>query len=66
MLSNPKLGHGVCKIICIPFSFAECEYILDKSCIRELTPQQQSCHKPVMDFIYWTVLGSFNNWNITT
>ena len=29
-------------------------------------PHQQPHYQPVIFFTYWTVLGSFKNWNITT
>ena len=34
--------------------------------IRCLTPKQQPRYKHVTSFSYWTVLGSFKNWNVIT
>ena len=38
--------------------------MLDKLWINGLPPQQQLNYKPVTEFTYWPVIGSFNNWNI--
>ena len=35
-----------------------------KTFIFVLTPQQQLCYQYSVYCTYWTVLGSFNNWNI--
>ena len=40
--------------------------MLDKPWVNFFPPQQQYRYQPVVDFSYWTFLGSFNNWNIIT
>ena len=66
MQFDPKLGHDVCAICRIPCACAECKSILDQPWIRGLTPQQQPRFQPVIEFTYWQVIGSFNNWNTIT
>ena len=66
MRVDPKLGHSICAICCKPFACAECASMLDKTCIHDLTPQQQLLCQPVIDCTYRPFIGSFNNWNIIT
>ena len=40
--------------------------MLDKHWINALIPQQKPRYQPVTNCFYWTVLGSFKNWNIIT
>ena len=63
---DPKLGHGICAIRHIPCACSKCTFMLYKPWIPGLTPKQQPRYQPVINCSYWTVLGSFNNWNIIT
>ena len=38
--------------------------MLDKPCISGIPSDEQERYKPVTKCTCWTVLGSFNNWNI--
>ena len=38
--------------------------MIDKPWISGIPLYEQDCYKPVTNCNYWTVLGSFNNWNI--
>ena len=38
--------------------------MLDKPCISGISSDKQERYKPVTNFTYWPVLGSFNNRNI--
>ena len=60
----PKLGHGICAIIRIPCDFITCKSILDQPWIYGIHSKKQERYKHVTYCTYWTVLGSFNNWNI--
>ena len=66
MQFDAKLGHVICAIHHIPCACSKCTYIIDKSWIHGLKPQQQPLCQPVTYCTYWPVLGSFNNWNIIT
>ena len=59
-----KLGHGTCEIICITCECIQCTYDIDKPCNPGVPLHQQPRYKPVKYFIYWPVLGYFNNSNI--
>ena len=50
----------------MPCSCYESTSMLDKPWIHVLTPKQKPCYLPVTNCSYWSVLGSFNNWNIIT
>ena len=38
--------------------------MLDKPKSYKVNPNKHPHCKPVVDYIYWHVLGSFDNWNI--
>ena len=60
----PKLGMGVCAIICIPFACVACTSIIDKPWISGISSDKQERYKTVTKCTYWPVLGSLNNLNI--
>ena len=66
MRFDSKLVHATCTIRQIPCAYVECTYVLEKPWVHGSPPQQQTSYQPVTDFTYWSVLGSFNNWNIIT
>ena len=61
---DPKLGNGVCAIRHIPCACVECTSMLYKNWISGILSDKQELYKPVTKCTYWTVLGTFNNWNI--
>ena len=61
---DPKLGMGICAICRIQFACVACTSIIDKPWISGIPPDEQERYKPVTNCTYWSVLGSFNNWNI--
>ena len=38
--------------------------MLDKPCDPGVEPTQKPRNQPAFDFTYWSVLGTFNEWNI--
>ena len=38
--------------------------MLDKPWMSVIPSDKQERYKPITNFTYWTVFGSFNNWNI--
>ena len=61
---DTKLGHGLCEICRISCACVACTSILDKPWIYGIMSTKQAHYQPVTNFTYWTVLGSYNNWNI--
>ena len=61
---DPNLGSGVCEINRIPCSCVACTSMLDKPWISGIPSNKKERYKPVTKYTYWTVLGSFDNWNI--
>ena len=61
---HPKLGHGKCEIIWIPFACIAFTNVLYKPWVIVSDPTRKPCYQPVVDFTYWSMLGSLNNWNI--
>ena len=59
-----KLGHVTCSIRCIPCECTQCIYTLDNPWGPGVPPHQQPRYRPFKYCIYWSVLSSFNNWNI--
>ena len=55
---------GVCEILRITCDCVACTSMLDKPLISGIPPDEQERYKPIIKCTYWTVLGSFNNWNI--
>ena len=62
---DPKLGMEVCAIRHVPFACDACTLILENPWIPGISSYKQERYKPVTKCTYWTVLGSFNSWNIT-
>ena len=60
----PKLGNVKCTIRQIPCDCIACTTMLDKPWAYGIDPTKHPRYQPVVECIYWTVLGSFNNWNI--
>ena len=61
---DQKLGHGICAICRIPCACVACTSMLDQPCIYGIPSNKKARYQPVIDFTYWPVLGSYNNWNI--
>ena len=61
---DPKLGPGICAILCIPYACVRCTSMLDKPCISGIPSTKQARYQPVTNCTYWTVLGSYYNWNL--
>ena len=61
---DPKIGHGICAIFRIPCACVACISILDKPWISGIPSNKQARYQPVTNCNYWSVLGSYNNWNI--
>ena len=59
----PKLGMGVCVILCITCACVVCASMLDKPWISGIPSDKQERCKPVTKCTYWRVLGFSNNWN---
>ena len=61
---DPKLGMRVCAIRRIPCTCFACTSMLDKEWISGIPSDKQDRYKPVTKCTYWTLLRTFNNWNI--
>ena len=61
---DTKLVMGVCEIYRIPCDCVSFTSMLDKPWISGISSDKQYRYKPVTKFTYWSVLGSFKNWNI--
>ena len=61
---DTKLGSDICAIRRISCACVKCTPMLDKHWISGIPPGKQEHYKPVTNCTYWTILGSFNNWNI--
>ena len=61
---DPKLGHGICEISCIPCAYVGCTSIPDKPWISSITSKKQARYQPVNNCTYCPFLGSYKNWNI--
>ena len=61
---DPKLGHRICEIRHIPCAFVGCTSMLDKPWIYDILSKKQARYQPVANYTYWTVMGSYKNWNI--
>ena len=58
---DPKIGHVICAILCIPCACVGITSMLDKPWIYGITSKKQARFTKCT---YWTVLGSYNNCNI--
>ena len=61
---DPKLGHGICEIICIPCACVGCTSMLDKPWISGIPSNKRARYQPVTNCTYCPVMGSYNNLNI--
>ena len=55
---------GKCAICRITCACVACTSMIDKTWIYSIPPYAQERYKSVNKCTYWTVLGSFKNWNI--
>ena len=60
----PKLGNSICAILCIPCACVAFSSMIYKPWISDTPSNKEERYKLVTKCIYWSVLGSFNNWNI--
>ena len=61
---DTKLGNDICALRLITCACVACTSMLDKPWISDIPSYKQERYKPINNFTYWPVLGSFNNWNI--
>ena len=61
---DPKLGMGICEILCIPCACFACTSMLYIPWVSGIPPDEQERYKPITKCTYWTVLGSFKNLNV--
>ena len=61
---DPKTGHGICDICCIPCDRAAFTSMIDQPWISGIPLKKQTRYQPVTDCTYWLVMGSYNNLNI--
>ena len=61
---DPKLGNGVCAILCIPCACVECTSMLYKTWISVIPSDKQERYKPVTKCSYWPVSRYINHWNM--
>ena len=47
---DPKLGHVICAILCIPCECVVCTSILDQPCISSIHFKKQARYQPVTCF----------------
>ena len=58
---DPNIGHGVCAICRITFAFVACTSMLDQPLISGVQSIKQARCQPVINCIYWPVLGPYKN-----
>ena len=58
---DPKLGHGICEIRCIPGACVACTSMLENPWIYGIPSKKQARYQPVTSCTYWPVLVSYNN-----
>ena len=66
MRFDTKIGHVTCAIRRIPCDCTSCTYVLDQPWVTGMPAHKQPLYQPIQNFTYWSVLGSFKNWNIQT
>ena len=59
-----KIGMGVCAILCIKCVCVAYKSMIDRPWIFSISSDKQERYKPVTKCTYWSLLGSFSNWNI--
>ena len=61
---DPKLGHLICSSLQIPCACVACTSMFDQPWIYGIPSKKQARYQLVTDCTYWTVMDSYNNWNI--
>ena len=61
---DTKIGHGILAIRHISCTYVGCTSILDKPWIYGIPSNKHARYQPVNNCTYWTVLVSYNNYNI--
>ena len=61
---DTKRGHGICAFCRIPWACVAFTSMLDQNWIYGIPSKKKARYQIVTDCTYWTVLGSFKNWNI--
>ena len=61
---DQKLGHCICAIRRIPCACVGCTSMLYKPYISGIPSKKQARYQPVTNCTYWSVLVSYNYWNI--
>ena len=61
---DTNLGNGICEICGIPCASVACTSMIDQPCISDVRYKKQARCQPVINYTYWKVPGSYNNWNI--
>ena len=61
---DTKLVNVACAIRFIPFACVAFTSMIDKPWIYGIPSDKQDRYKPIINCTDWTVLGSFNNWNM--
>ena len=61
---DTKLGHGKCETRIVSCLCVACTNMSVNPWDSGVYHTKQLRYQPVVDFIYWPMLGSFNNWNI--
>ena len=64
MRFDPKLVHGTCLVCLIPCACPPCTSMIGQPWYPGMSAHKQLRYQPVKYCTYWTVLGSFNNWDI--
>ena len=60
----PKLGNGICEILCIPCACVSSISMLEQPWISGLQSTKHARYQPVINFTYWPVLVPYNNCKI--
>ena len=61
---DPKIGMVLCEKFRIPCACVSCTSMIDKPWISGIPSDKQERYRLVTNCTYWSVLWSFNNWNI--
>ena len=61
---DPKLGHGIYAIRCIPCACVVCTAMIDKPCIYGILSKREARYQTVINCTYWTFMVSYKNWYI--
>ena len=61
---DPKLGHGICEILCISCACVACTSMLGQPWIYGISSKKKARFQTVTDCTYWPVLGSYRKCDI--